>query len=58
MAKLTDKQEQADWAKAAQKMREWHEELHSNITNDKFIELYVGSFTPQEPIKEDERLRK
>ncbi|CNL75808.1 Uncharacterised protein [Yersinia pseudotuberculosis] len=58
MAKLTDKQNRADWSKAAQAMREWHEDLHSNMTNDKFIELYVGTVTPQELIKEDGCLRK
>lgn len=58
MAKLTDKQEKAEWSKAFELMQEWQEDLHSNMTNEKFIDLYVGRFTPQEPTKEDNRLRK
>ncbi|HGH0375203.1 TPA: hypothetical protein ACQ340_002715 [Yersinia enterocolitica] len=58
MAKLTDEQDGVDWSKTAQTMQEWHEDLHSNMTNDKFIELYVGTVTPQALIKEDGRLRK
>lgn len=58
MAKLTDKQESVDWSKAGELMQEWHKELHSNMTNEKFIDLYVGRFTPKEPTKENERLRK
>ena len=58
MANLTEKQDPVDWAKAHLTFREWHKELHSNMTNEKFIDLYVGKFIPQEPTKEDERLRK
>jgi hypothetical protein len=58
MAKLTDKQEPVDWTKAQASFRQWHEELHSNMTNEKFIDLYVGRVIPLEPTKEDERLRK
>lgn len=58
MAKLTDKQEPVDWSKALLSFREWHKELHSNMNNEKFIDLYVGRFIPQQPTKEDERLRK
>lgn len=58
MAKLTDKQEGVDWSKDHLSFREWHEKLHSNMSNEEFIDLYVGRFIPQEPTKEDERLRK
>lgn len=58
MAKLTDKQEKVDWAKAGVLLREWNEDIHSNMTNEKFIDLYVGRFYPQELTKEDDRLRK
>lgn len=57
MAKLTDKKEQVGWPRAAQSMRAWHKDLMSNMINEKFIELYVGKFTPSES-KEGERLRK
>lgn len=57
MAKITDKQEPVDWPKAHLSFRERHNELHSGMTNEKFINLYVGRFIPQEPTKEDERLR-
>ncbi|MEM5524296.1 hypothetical protein [Enterobacter hormaechei] len=58
MAKLTGKQEPVDWSKAHLSFRELHKELHSNMSNEKFIDLYVGRFIPQEQTKEDERLRK
>jgi|GEM_PF-6362027 len=57
MAKLTDKQEQVDWSSAKESMSLWHGELHRNMTNEKFIELYVGNWAPSEQ-KENERLRK
>jgi hypothetical protein len=46
MAKLTDKQEQIDWSSAKESMSLWHEEIHRNMTNEKFIELYVGNWAP------------
>lgn len=46
MTKITDKQESVDWTKAGELIREWHKDEHSNMTNDKFIDLYVGRFTP------------
>lgn len=58
MAKLTDKQEPVDWSKAHTLMREWQSDLYRNMTNEKFIDLHVGRFIPQEPRKENERLRK
>lgn len=58
MANLTDKQKPVDWTKAHSSFQEWHKELHSNMTNEKFFDLYVGRFIPQETAKEDERLRK
>lgn len=58
MARLTDKQGKVDWPEAIELMRDWQEDLHSNMTNEKFIDLYVGTFNPQETKKEDDRLRK
>lgn len=58
MANLTDKQVSVDWSKAHIWMREWQEDLHKNMTNEKFIDLYIGRFSPQPSIKHDERLRK
>lgn len=57
MSKLTDKQEAVNWPSVFSAMREWHQDLHANMTKEKFIELYVGRFKPSES-KEDERLRK
>lgn len=57
MARLTGKQEQVDWTQAAHSMREWQKNLMSNMNNEKFIDLYVGKWTPSES-KDDERLRK
>lgn len=58
MANLTDKQESVDCSKVHVRMREWQEDLDKNMTNEKFIDLYIGRFSPQPSMKQDERLRK
>lgn len=58
MAKLTDKQETVDWSKVHVWMREWNSDLYRNMTNEKFIDLYVGRFLPRGSVEQEERLRK
>lgn len=58
MAKLTDKQEPVDWSKVHVWMCEWKSDLYRNMTNEQFIDLYVGRFIPRDSVKEDDRLRK